>query len=174
MSIARLSSFCAVIAAAAAIAGCSPDVYDLGHLPTADEIAQIHPGKTTKAEVVKILGTPSSVGVFNDKTWYYVSERTQQVAFFHPERTAQQVYIVDFDNKGVVEAFDRKGVEGCAEHHAGARRDPGARPRADLRRTGAGQSRQVQRQRWRCGGTEGTQSGQGGRPPGPNPQSEED
>ncbi len=175
MSIARLSSFCAVIAAAAAIAGCSPDVYDLGHLPTADEIAQIHPGKTTKAEVVKILGTPSSVGVFNDKTWYYVSERTQQVAFFLPERTAQQVYIVDFDNKGVVEAFDRKGLKD-AQNITPA---PGATPAPGRELTfveqvlgnlgkfnGSGGGGGV--------GTEGTQSGQGGRPPGPNPQSEED
>jgi outer membrane protein assembly factor BamE (lipoprotein component of BamABCDE complex) len=99
------------VAAALAIAGCAPNVEQRGYLPTSSAIAQIHPGKTTKDEVVKILGSPSSVGVFDPNAWYYISKRTSQSAFFLPDTTDQQVYIVDFSKDGVVAAVDHKGLK---------------------------------------------------------------
>ena len=51
--------------ALAALCGCSPTVDQRGNLPDPDKLAKICPGATTKDEVVKILGTPSSIGVFN-------------------------------------------------------------------------------------------------------------
>ncbi|MGH7061726.1 MAG: outer membrane protein assembly factor BamE [Stellaceae bacterium] len=110
MTIARFCSLFAPIAAVA-IAGCAPSVEQRGNLPPPDAVAEIHPGKTTKDEVVKILGTPSSVGIFDDKSWYYISKRTKQVAFFLPDTTDQQVFVVDFDKNGVVSAVDHKGLK---------------------------------------------------------------
>jgi len=79
-----------------------------GNLPPPEKVAQIHPGKTTKDDVVKILGTPSSVGVFNDKNWYYISSRTGQFSFFDPKVLDQQVFVVDFNDDGIVKAVDHK------------------------------------------------------------------
>ena len=104
----RLSSALAALSAAVVLAGCATTVEQRGHLPPPDELAQIHPGKTTKDQVVKILGTPSSVGVFNDKDWYYISRRTKQFSFFDPAVLDQEVYIVDFNDDGVVQAVDHK------------------------------------------------------------------
>jgi outer membrane protein assembly factor BamE (lipoprotein component of BamABCDE complex) len=114
----------AAVAASLAIAGCAPAIEQRGDLPTADEIAQIHPGKTTKDQVVKILGSPSSVGVFDGNAWYYISKRTSQSAFFLPKTTDQQVYIVDFTKDGVVSAVNHKGLKD-AENITPA---PGATP----------------------------------------------
>jgi outer membrane protein assembly factor BamE (lipoprotein component of BamABCDE complex) len=117
---------CAVVAAVAALAlaGCAPDIQLRGDLPAKDQIGRIHPGKTTKDEVTKILGSPSSVGVFDPNAWYYISKRTSQSAFFLPETTDQQVYIVDFNKDGVVSAVDHKGLKD-AENIVPA---PGATP----------------------------------------------
>src|SRR5207244_6768487 len=90
---------------------CSPTVDQRGNLPEPDKIAEIRPGATTRDEVTKILGTPSSTSVFSEKTWYYISRRTKQVAFFDPDVTDQQVYIVNFDDRGVVRGVDRKGLQ---------------------------------------------------------------
>ena len=106
------------------IGGCSPSVEQRGNLPAPDKIAEIHPGATTKDEVAKILGTPSSVGVFNDKSWYYISRKTEQVAFFTPTVTDQQVYIVNFDDQGVVKAVDHKSLEDGQEINPVARTTP--------------------------------------------------
>jgi outer membrane protein assembly factor BamE (lipoprotein component of BamABCDE complex) len=92
-------------------AACETDVNLHGNLPTKDEIAEIHPGKTTKTQVTQILGSPSSVGVFDPNHWYYISKRTKRVAFFDPTTLDQEVYVVEFDKSGVVKAVEHKGMK---------------------------------------------------------------
>jgi outer membrane protein assembly factor BamE (lipoprotein component of BamABCDE complex) len=106
-------------------ASCAPSVDQRGNLPSPDKLSEIHAGTTTKDEVTKILGTPSSVSVFNnDKLWYYISRRTAQTAFFDPSVLDQQVYIVKFDDQGVVKAIDHKVLEDGKEISPVARATP--------------------------------------------------
>lgn len=84
-------------------AACVPEVAQRGHVVPADKLSEIHAGTTTKEQVVKILGSPSSVGVFNDNSWYYISRKIKQVAFFDPDVLDQQVFIIRFNQNGVVE-----------------------------------------------------------------------
>jgi outer membrane protein assembly factor BamE (lipoprotein component of BamABCDE complex) len=121
----RLASLAATLSGAVAIAGCAASVEQRGNLPNPDKIAGIHAGTTTKDEVVKVLGTPSSVSVFNnDKSWYYISRRTAQTAFFDPAVLDQQVYIINFDDQGVVKAVDHKVLEDGKEVTPVARATP--------------------------------------------------
>jgi outer membrane protein assembly factor BamE (lipoprotein component of BamABCDE complex) len=106
------------------VAGCATSVEQRGNLPTQDKIAEVHPGSTTKDDVIKILGSPSSVGIFNDKSWYYISRRTGQFAFFDPNVLDQQVYILNFDDQGVVKAVDHKVLEDGKEIVPVARTTP--------------------------------------------------
>jgi outer membrane protein assembly factor BamE (lipoprotein component of BamABCDE complex) len=96
---------------ATGLAACVATVDQRGNLPEPDKFAQIRPGTTTREDVTKILGTPSSIGVFDDKNWYYISRRTKQVAFFNPDVLDQQVYIVNFDAAGVVRGVDHKDLK---------------------------------------------------------------
>lgn len=115
----------AAISGILAAASCSPAVEQRGNLPNPDKLSEIHAGTTTKDEVAKILGTPSSVSVFNnDKSWYYISRRTAQTAFFDPNVLDQQVYIVRFDDQGVVSAVDHKILEDGKEITPVARATP--------------------------------------------------
>lgn len=97
--------------AAAVVSACAPTVDQHGNLPEPDRLGEIHPGSTTRDQVTKILGTPSSTGVFNDKSWYYISRKTKQVAFFSPDVLDQQVYVVNFDGNGVVRSVDHKDLQ---------------------------------------------------------------
>jgi outer membrane protein assembly factor BamE (lipoprotein component of BamABCDE complex) len=125
ISMRRLLVFLAAVSGAGAFVSCSPAVDQRGNLPNPDKMAEIHAGSTTKDEVAKILGTPSSVSVFNnDKSWYYVSRRTSQTAFFDPDVLDQQVYIVNFDDQGVVKAVDHKVTEDGKEITPVARATP--------------------------------------------------
>ena len=111
-------------AAALVLAGCAISVDQRGKLPDPDRVAEVQPGKTTKEQVVKILGSPSSSSTFDDNTWYYISRKTKQVAFFKPEVLDQQVFVVNFDDKGVVKNRDHKTLaDGAAITPA-----PGATP----------------------------------------------
>jgi outer membrane protein assembly factor BamE (lipoprotein component of BamABCDE complex) len=95
----KLLSFALV---ALALAACQPTIDQRGNLPDKSKVAEIEPGVTTKEMVSQILGTPSSVSTFSDRTWYYISRRTEQTAFFDPEVLDQQVVVVAFDDGGVV------------------------------------------------------------------------
>jgi len=97
--------------AVAGVAGCAPTVDQRGNLPDKDKLAQIQPGNTTRDQVAKILGTPSSTGVFDGNSWYYISRKTKQIAFFNPDVLDQQVYIINFDGRGVVASVDQKNLK---------------------------------------------------------------
>jgi outer membrane protein assembly factor BamE (lipoprotein component of BamABCDE complex) len=87
---------------ALALAACQPTIDQRGNLPDEKKISAIEPGVTTKEAVSQLLGTPSSVSTFGDKTWYYISRRTEQTAFFNPQVLDQQVVVVAFDEGDVV------------------------------------------------------------------------
>lgn len=113
----------AAIAAMIAAGGCAATVDQRGDLPAPERIAEIHPG-LTKEQVVKILGTPSSIGVFNDNAWYYISRKTSRVSFFQPDVLDQQVFTVNFDNNGVVRDLGHKTYADAREIEPA----PGATP----------------------------------------------
>jgi outer membrane protein assembly factor BamE (lipoprotein component of BamABCDE complex) len=160
----RWLSLLTAISGAAAIAGCSSSVEQRGNLPNQNKLSEIHAGSTTKDEVAKILGTPSSVSVFNnDKTWYYISRRTAQTAFFEPDVLDQQVYIVNFDDQGTVKAVDHKVLQDGKEITPVARATPA--PGRELSFL-----EQVIGNLGKFNSTGGGSSGSGGgRAPGPSP-----
>jgi len=93
------------------VGACSVPVDPRGNLPTEAQLSQIKPGVTDKASVTRILGSPSTVAAFDTDTWYYVSQKTKEVAFLKPELLDQEVLIVDFDKKGVVSDIRHRGLE---------------------------------------------------------------
>jgi outer membrane protein assembly factor BamE (lipoprotein component of BamABCDE complex) len=93
------------------LGACAADINQRGNLPESDRITEIHPGTTTRDQVTKILGSPSSTGTFDPNSWYYISRKTKQVAFLDPDVIDQQVYIVNFDPNGVVKSVDHKGLK---------------------------------------------------------------
>ena len=70
-------------------------------------MAKVKVGQHTRKQTAKILGSPSVTGTFDDKIWYYISRKTEKVAFFDETVVDQQVVAVYFDEKNVVEAIHR-------------------------------------------------------------------
>lgn len=100
-----------MVAVALSVVACSPRIDSRGNLPDPDKLAEIKPGKHSRGDVAEILGSPSSIGVFDQETWYYISKRTEAVAFFEPEVAERQVIIVRFNKKGVVTGVETLGLE---------------------------------------------------------------
>jgi outer membrane protein assembly factor BamE (lipoprotein component of BamABCDE complex) len=105
---------------------CSPDVEMRGNLPYPDLLTQIQVGKTTREDVQALLGTPSTVSMFGDETWHYVSQRTESVAFFDPEIKDRKIVTVIFDRSGTVRALDSKGLADGKTVHTVDRETPTA------------------------------------------------
>ena len=157
-----------IAAATALLVACSISIDQRGNLPPADEIAQIHPGKTTKDGVVKVLGTPSSVGVFDDKDWYYISERVKESTFFAPKVLDQQVYVIAFNDDGIVRSVQHKTLQDGQEVVPVARATPAPGRELTFLEQVLGNLG-----RFNGGGGSAPGTGGGARAPGPNPQSEE-
>lgn len=92
-------------------AACAPRVDVRGNLPDPDRVAEIVPGDTTREFVQEILGSPSNVSTFGRESWFYISNRTETVAFLAPEVQERQVLAIHFDDQGVVESVEKLGLE---------------------------------------------------------------
>ena len=92
----------AVIGLAFALTSCTLPQEVNGNLPDPDNVAQIQPGKSTKADVTRLMGSPSNIGTFDPLIWYYASRRVERDTLGDVTLLEQRVYIVNFDDKGVV------------------------------------------------------------------------
>lgn len=97
----------AAIVIAWSLSACSPNVATRGSMPEADLVALVTPGVHGSDDVRSILGAPSAVGTFDDRTWYYVGRRTEQYAFLRSKTVEQQVLIVRFGVDGRVATISR-------------------------------------------------------------------
>src|SRR4051794_5818803 len=122
----RMGLAAAALAVGLALAGCSKTVDQRGNLPTDEKLAEIQPGVSTKDDVTRLLGTPSSTGTFDEKTWYYISKRTEQFAFLTPELLDQQVVAITFNENGVVADLKRHGMDDRRDVSPVARSTPAA------------------------------------------------
>jgi outer membrane protein assembly factor BamE (lipoprotein component of BamABCDE complex) len=98
-------------AALASLAACGFPVNQRGNLPKADLLSQVRPGVTDKNSVKSLLGTPSSIAAFDGDTWYYISKEERQIAFLRPEVLNQQVYVIHFNDKGIVSDVSHRGLD---------------------------------------------------------------
>jgi outer membrane protein assembly factor BamE (lipoprotein component of BamABCDE complex) len=95
----------------ALLSACSPMVDQRGNLPDPDAVLAVQPGIDDKTQVIKLLGSPSTVASFNDKTWYYISKKTSQIAFWDPTILDQEVLMIKFDDSDVVNDMKVYGLE---------------------------------------------------------------
>src|SRR5215475_5717482 len=104
-----------LLASAAVLAACSPRIDQRGNVPDPDAVLSVHPGVQTKDQVAQLLGTPSTIATFDDKTWYYISKRTETTAFFAPDITDQQVLVIKFNDSNVVDKVQMYGMDDAYE-----------------------------------------------------------
>ena len=49
--------------------------------------------------------------MFEDETWFYISQKTETFAFFEPEVQERKVIIVKFDDSGILKDVETLGLE---------------------------------------------------------------
>ncbi len=97
----------AMLAMAIALAACSPRITNRGNLPRETQLSKIVIGQQSREDVAEILGTPSTMGTFDDRIWYYISRKTEKFAFLDEKVVDQQVVAVYFSDEDIVEAIQR-------------------------------------------------------------------
>jgi outer membrane protein assembly factor BamE (lipoprotein component of BamABCDE complex) len=93
------------------LAACTPTVSTHGHSLNLEELAQIRPGVTSREEVARLLGSPSTIGTFEQERWFYISQRSEVMSFYQADITQQDVVRIDFDGNGIVTDVQTHGLE---------------------------------------------------------------
>ena len=70
----RIFSFLLLFACIA----CSPSQATRGNLLTQDRIESIQIGQSTKSDIVRAIGSPTTIAAFDNKTWYYIGQLTEK------------------------------------------------------------------------------------------------
>lgn len=96
------------------LSGCSPTIETHGHSLDEEQLAKIEPGRTSRQEVLQLMGSPSALSTFDDAAWYYVSQRTEKKSFYQEHVVDQEVLTITFDQEGRVAKVDRHGLEQVA------------------------------------------------------------
>ena len=98
-----------------ALIACTPQISNHGYRLDEAAFAQVEPGRTTREQVLQLLGSPSSLTTFDGSVWYYVSQRTERMSFYQEEVVNQDVVSITFDDLGTVTQVDRHGLDQANE-----------------------------------------------------------
>lgn len=100
-----------LLAISLTLSACTGRVNVRGNKPDPDILSEIIEEKYSRAEVEQLIGTPSSVAVFSNETWLYISKTTETWAFLEPEVLEQTVVVIQFDDNDQVASVDTLGIE---------------------------------------------------------------
>ena len=109
-----LASRAILLAACLSLGGCGlPNFMTFptqtrGNALDQDAVAQLVPGTTARKDVTSLLGSPTAKATFDDNTWIYISERTKPVIAGTNEVRHQDVYLLTFNDAGILQAVDHK------------------------------------------------------------------
>lgn len=76
-----------------------------------EQLKELTPGTSTKADVTAIIGSPTAAGTFDNNTWLYISELTQQRIGRTLGEVDQNVVILTFDDSGVLKNIQQRSKD---------------------------------------------------------------
>ena len=72
-----------------------------------DQIKELVPGTSTRADATSLLGSPTAKATFDDNTWIYIGETTRSRIGRTPGILQQDVVVLSFDAGGVLRGVKR-------------------------------------------------------------------
>lgn len=111
MRLRRAAIAAAVIASAAVVSGCNPTLRSHGFRYPDGDVPELTVGEDTQSSVLATLGNPSTRGMFEDDTWYYISATREYLAYLRPDTRERRVIALRFDEEGVLAEKVEYGLE---------------------------------------------------------------
>lgn len=99
--------FIGAIALPLAVAGCETIVDQRGFAATPGSLEKLEIDTQSREDVVRLIGSPSTVATFNPNVWYYISQKQEYYAFFKPTMLQQDVVQLNFNDSGRLTAIKK-------------------------------------------------------------------
>ncbi len=94
---------------------CAGNIETRGYFPNENKIEKIKSGKTTKEDVVRDIGYPSSVNAFDKNIWVYVETKFETNPIFDPKEIESKVLEISFSEKDIVNSVKNYSVTDGAD-----------------------------------------------------------
>ena len=85
------------------LSACTPTLAVHGNMLEDYQMKEILPGIDTREDVVRKIGSPTTVAPFNDNTWYYMGQKTEKRGVLDPKVTNERIVVVSFAADGMVD-----------------------------------------------------------------------
>ena len=95
---------------ALALSACTPVTANRGNLLEDYQMKDIVVGTDTRDDVIRKIGSPTTISPFDDNVWYYLGQQTEKQGVFDPKVTKERIVVVSFNKEDskVASVVERK------------------------------------------------------------------
>lgn len=100
-----------ILMLAGASAACTPTVAQRGNMIEDVQLEQVVIGIHTRTDVLRLLGSPTTIAPFDEQTWYYIGQETEKRGILDPDVKEERIVRAQFDDNGVVQSLEQIDAE---------------------------------------------------------------
>ena len=87
------------------VVACSPVTAQRGSLLEDYQIAEVRVGESSRSDVLRLIGSPTTQSTFNQDVWYYIGQKTAKHGILDSEVVNERIVKVAFNSDGIVESI---------------------------------------------------------------------
>lgn len=127
IAISQFHRMAAALALCLSVSACGwmlPPPQTRGNKVEQDQLKELVPGTSTKADVMALVGSPTQKAMFDENTWLYITEVTRPRVAQTLGLLSQQVVVMSFDDRGVLTNVTKKDSDDSVPISVVARTTP--------------------------------------------------
>lgn len=84
-------------------AACTPTISQRGNMLEEYQLTEVKAGESTRSDVLRSLGSPTTQSTFDPNIWYYIGQETEKKGILDPKIIKERIVMVVFNDEGIVE-----------------------------------------------------------------------
>jgi outer membrane protein assembly factor BamE (lipoprotein component of BamABCDE complex) len=93
------------------LSACTPMQATRGNIVEDFRMAELTPGISTRTNVLKSLGSPTTKAPFDDNVWYYIGQKTEKKGVFDPKVVDEKIVMATFNEEGILDSLEEVNSE---------------------------------------------------------------
>lgn len=111
LALPRVTLAAAIVLLLSACSWLEPPPQVRGNKVDPEQLKELTPGTSSRADVTALLGSPTIRAAFDDNTWIYISEMTQPQIGATQSVLDQHVVVLSFNESGVLQGIEQRGKD---------------------------------------------------------------
>lgn len=108
----KKTTFLLLAATAILTCACAPTVTQRGNMVKNYQMETLQPGTSTKSDVLRAMGSPTTQDPFDENTWYYIGQVKEKKGILDPRVTDERIVMIQFSSAGVMNTLKDVGGNG--------------------------------------------------------------